>query len=46
MPEVRSRMEAMGVDVISSTPEQLGETLKRDTIRYSKVIHDLGIKLD
>ena len=46
VPEVRSRMEAMGVDVISSTPEQLGETLKRDTIRYSKVIHDLGIKLD
>ena len=46
VPEVRSRMEAMGVDVISSTPEQLTETLKRDTLRYTRVIHELGIKLD
>ena len=46
VPEVRSRMEAMGVDVISSTPEQLAETLRRDTLRYTRVIHELGIKLD
>ena len=46
VPEVRARMDAMGVDVINSTPEQLGETLKRDTVRYTKVIQDLGIKLD
>ena len=46
VPEVRARMDAMGVEVINSTPEQLGETLKRDTVRYTKVIHDLGIKLD
>lgn len=46
VPEVRARMDAMGVEVINSTPEQLGETLRRDTARYTKVIHDLGIKLD
>jgi tripartite-type tricarboxylate transporter receptor subunit TctC len=46
VPEVRSRMDAMGVEVINSTPEQLAETLKRDTARYTKVIHELGIKLD
>ena len=46
VPEVRSRMDAMGVEVINSTPEQLAETLKRDTARYTKVIHDLNIKLD
>ncbi len=46
LPEVRARMEAMGVDIINSTPEQLGETLRRDTARYTKVIQDLGIKLD
>jgi tripartite-type tricarboxylate transporter receptor subunit TctC len=46
VPEVKARMDAMGVEVVKSTPEQLGETLKRDTIRYTKVIHDLGIKLD
>lgn len=46
VPEVRARMEAIGVEVINSTPEQLAETLKRDTVRYTRVIHELGIKLD
>ena len=46
MPEVRSRMDAMGVEVINSTPEHLAEALKRDTARYTKVIQDLNIKLD
>ena len=46
VPEVRSRMDSMGVEVINSTPEQLADTLKRDTARYARVIHDLGIKLD
>ncbi|HWI79938.1 MAG TPA: tripartite tricarboxylate transporter substrate binding protein [Ramlibacter sp.] len=46
VPEVRARMEAIGVEVINSTPEQLAETLKRDTVRYTKVIHELGIKID
>jgi tripartite-type tricarboxylate transporter receptor subunit TctC len=46
VPEVHARMEAMGVEVINGTPEQLADTLKRDTARYTKVIHDLGIKLD
>ena len=46
VPEVRSRMDAMGVELVNSTPEQLAETLKRDTARYAKVIHELGIKLD
>lgn len=46
VPEVRSRMDAMGVELVNSTPEQLAETLKRDTARYTKVIHELGIKLD
>jgi tripartite-type tricarboxylate transporter receptor subunit TctC len=46
VPEVRARMDAMGVEVINTTPDVLGETLRRDTTRYTKVIQDLGIKLD
>ena len=46
VPEVRARMDAMGVDVINSTPEQLADTLRRDTVRYTQVIHDLNIKLE
>ena len=46
VPEVRARMDAMGVELVNSTPEQLAQTLKRDTARYTKVIHELDIKLD
>jgi len=46
VPEVRSHMAAIGVDVVNSTPEQLAARLKADTERYGKVIKDLDIKVD
>jgi tripartite-type tricarboxylate transporter receptor subunit TctC len=46
VPEVRARMDAMGVELVKSTPEQLAASLRRDTQRYDKIIKDLGIKLD
>jgi tripartite-type tricarboxylate transporter receptor subunit TctC len=46
VPEVRSHMAAIGVDVVNSTPEQLATKLKQDTERYGKVIKDLNIKMD
>ena len=46
VPEVRSRLDAMGVEVINSTPEQLADTLRRDTVRYTRVIRELDIKLE
>jgi tripartite-type tricarboxylate transporter receptor subunit TctC len=46
VPEVRARMDAMGVELVKSTPEQLAASLRRDTERYDKVIKELGIKLD
>jgi tripartite-type tricarboxylate transporter receptor subunit TctC len=46
LPEMRARMDAIGVDLVVSTPEQLAAQLKSDTERYGKVIKDLSIKLD
>ncbi len=46
LPEVRAHMASIGVDVVSSTPEQLAAKLREDTERYGKVIRDLAIKLD
>jgi tripartite-type tricarboxylate transporter receptor subunit TctC len=46
VPEVRARMDAMGVDLVKSTPEQLATTLRLDAERYAKVIKELNIKLD
>lgn len=46
VPAVRARMEAMGVELVKSTPEQLAAALRQDTERYGKIIRDLNIKLD
>jgi tripartite-type tricarboxylate transporter receptor subunit TctC len=46
MPEVRARMDSIGVDVVQSTPEQLASTLLKDSERYAKMIKDLNIKAD
>lgn len=44
--EVRARMDAMGVELVNSTPEQLARQLKQDTDRYGAIIKQLNIKLD
>ena len=46
VPEVRARMEAMGVDVVRAGPEHLAAALRSDSERYTRVIRELGIKLD
>lgn len=46
VPEVRARMDAMGVELVNSTPEQLARQLKQDTDRYGAIIKQLNIKLD
>jgi len=46
MPEVKARMDGIGVDAVQSTPEQLTATLRRDSERFAKMIKDLNIKVD
>jgi tripartite-type tricarboxylate transporter receptor subunit TctC len=46
VPEVRARMDAMGVEVISSSPDQHVTTLRQDSERFGKIIKELKIKLD
>ena len=46
VPELRAHMAAIGVDVVNSTPEFLETKLHQDTERYTRIIHDLNIKLD
>jgi tripartite-type tricarboxylate transporter receptor subunit TctC len=46
VPEVRSRMDAIGVDVVQGTPQQLTATLRKDSERYANIIKDLNIKAD
>lgn len=43
-PEVRSRMDSMGVEVVNATAAQFAAVLRDDADRYGKLIRDLGIK--
>ncbi len=44
--EVRARMEAIGVEVVRAGPEHLATALRSDSERYTRIIRELGIKLD
>ena len=44
LPDVKARMEAMGVEVVRSTPQEFAGVLQRDADRYGKVIREFGIK--
>ena len=44
LPEIKARMDAMGVEVVRTTPQEFAGVLQRDADRYGKVIRELGIK--
>jgi tripartite-type tricarboxylate transporter receptor subunit TctC len=43
LPEVRAKMAAIGVEVVSSTPESFAKTLQQDAAKYTKLIRELKI---
>ena len=43
-PEVLSRMDALGLVVVTSTPEELAASLKRDLERTAAIVKAAGIK--
>jgi tripartite-type tricarboxylate transporter receptor subunit TctC len=43
LPEVKSRMDAIAVEVASSTPEDLGARMRRDTDKWGGIIKGLGL---
>lgn len=42
-PDVKTRMDGIGVEVLSLTPEAFGKALREDSQRYDKIIRELGI---
>ncbi|MEO8546272.1 MAG: tripartite tricarboxylate transporter substrate binding protein [Burkholderiaceae bacterium] len=44
IPQVRSRMENIGVEIVTASPAQFATVLRDDADRYGKVIRELGIK--
>lgn len=45
-PEVRANLAGQGIEVSTSTPEALAETVRVDHARWGKVIQDANIKAD
>lgn len=43
IPEIGKSLADSGIDPVGTTPEAFGETLKADTARWRKMIHETGI---
>ena len=43
-PDIRERMNAIGFDVVASTPEEFGEFMKAEVERWTKAVERGGIK--
>jgi tripartite-type tricarboxylate transporter receptor subunit TctC len=43
-PEVKARLAEMGFDAFSSTPEELGEFVKAELVKWTKLIKEAGIE--
>lgn len=45
-PEVKEKLAMSGIDTVTSTPDQLRELIRSETVRFGKVINAAGIKAD
>jgi tripartite-type tricarboxylate transporter receptor subunit TctC len=45
-PEVRERLNALGIGATPGTPEKFGDEMKRDLARYGQVVKAAGIKAE
>jgi len=45
-PAIRQQLEAIGVELVSATPEAFASTVRADAQRYGALIRDLGIKTE
>ena len=43
-PDIKEKLAASGIDMVSSTPEQFADLIRSETVRYAKVIKAAGIK--
>src|SRR5947209_3934466 len=43
LPEVKQRMDDIAVEVASSTPEELGERMRKDSEKWGGIIRTIGI---
>ena len=45
-PEVQAKMPALGVEVVANSPEQFAEQIRKDQEHYSRLVRQIGLKVD
>ena len=45
-PDFKQRIEVDAVEPIGSTPEQLGDYIKTELVKWAKIVKDSGAKVD
>lgn len=45
-PKVNKSLVDFGIQPVGNTPDEYAALLKQETVRWQKLIKDLGIKLD
>ncbi len=45
-PDVRERLDGLGVEVLGGTMEQFAATIRSDTSKWAKVVKDAGIQIE
>jgi hypothetical protein len=46
LPDIRERLSADGSDAVGGTPEQLGAHMRREIVRWAKLIRESGIRAE
>jgi len=46
LPDTRERLSAVGIEPISSTPEELAAYIRSETAKWGKIIKDIGLKVE
>lgn len=46
MPDVRKRLASLGMEVVSGSPEHLGDIIRDDTAQWTRIMKQTGIRLE
>jgi tripartite-type tricarboxylate transporter receptor subunit TctC len=46
LPDVRERLTALGTEIAGGTPEALGETVRREVERWTRVVRQSGLRFE
>jgi tripartite-type tricarboxylate transporter receptor subunit TctC len=46
VPEVRERLQSMGIEIVGNTPDQFAAFMRSETVKWGKIVKDSGAKVD